>query len=62
MSAADTRAVIERFANTRRELGAEDFAAYAFLAMGLLADQAPEVLSFILDRTDSLLAPAGATS
>lgn len=55
MSAVESRAVIERFAETRRELGAEDFAAYAFLALGILADQAPEVLSFVLDRTDGLL-------
>jgi hypothetical protein len=58
MSAAESRAVIDRMVGVRKELGAEDFAAYAVLTFGILADQAPEVLTFILDRADSLLGKA----
>ena len=55
MSAAETRAVVDRLATIRASLGWEDFAAYALLALGLLADQAPEVVTFVLDRADALL-------
>ena len=56
MSAAQSRAVVERMAAKREELGAEDFGAYAFLAFGLFAWQAPEVVEFIFDRADERLA------
>lgn len=52
MSAAESRAVIDRLAAKRQALGAEDFAAYGFLVLGLLDHQAPDVLAFILDRAD----------
>lgn len=52
MSAADSRAAIERVADKRAELGAQEFAAYAFLALGILGWSAPDVLAFVLDRTD----------
>ena len=52
MSAADSKAAVDRVAAKRRELGAEGFAAYAFLALGLLGWHAPDALQFILDRTD----------
>ena len=54
MSAADSAAAVTRVAEKRSELGAEDFGAYAFLALGLLAHQAPEVVQFILDRADDM--------
>ncbi len=57
MSAAQSEAVIERLAGIRQERGAEDFAAYAFLALGILGWQAPDVLGFILDRADALATP-----
>lgn len=52
MSAVDTARAIERLADKREELGVEDFSAYTFLAFGILAGQAPEVVEFILDRAD----------
>lgn len=55
MSAADTQAVIDRIGAKRAELGAEDFAAYAFLALGILSGSAPEVVEFIFDRADDAL-------
>ena len=54
MSAAESRAAVERVASIRKELGAEDFGVYAFLALGMLAHQAPEVVEFMLDRADAL--------
>ena len=47
---------IERIADCRFELGSDDFAVYAFLALGILATHAPDVAEFILDRTDERLA------
>lgn len=55
MGAAASEAAVDRVAAKRRELGAEDFGAYAFLVLGLLAHQAPEVVEFLLDRADSQL-------
>jgi uncharacterized membrane protein len=52
VSAAQSEAVVDRLAAKHKELGAEDFAAYAFLTLGLLAHHAPEVVAFILDRAD----------
>ena len=52
MSTAESRAAVDRVAAKRTELGAEDFGAYAFAALGLLAYQAPEVVQFVLDQTD----------
>lgn len=52
MSAAESKAVIARMAETREALGAEDFAAYAFLVLGILGWHAPDVLAFVLDRAD----------
>lgn len=57
MSAHDSERAVDRIAAKRKELGAEDFAAYAFLALGLLGYQAPDVLHFILDRTDERVTP-----
>lgn len=57
MSAAASAAAVERLAAIRHDLGAEDFGAYAFLALGLLAHQAPEVVDFILDRADAIANP-----
>lgn len=57
MSAADTRFAIDRVAAKRRELGAEDFGAYAFLVLGILAGQAPEVVEFVMDRADERTTP-----
>lgn len=54
MSAVDSATAVARVGEKRAELGAEDFAAYAFLALGLLAHQAPEVVQFILDRADDM--------
>ena len=54
MSATQSEAAIERLAKIRQEQGAEDFAAYAFLALSLLGWQAPDVLGFILDHADAL--------
>jgi hypothetical protein len=51
------RAAIERVVERRTELGPSDFAAYAFLAFGILAGNAPDVLMFILDRTDERVLP-----
>ncbi len=52
MSAARSEAAVDRVAAKRDELGAEGFAAYAFLVLGLLAHQAPEVVEFLLDQAD----------
>lgn len=46
---------VTRVATKRQELGVDDFSAYAFLALSLLAWQAPEVVEFILDRADEKL-------
>lgn len=53
MSAAESEAVIDRLATARKDMGAQDFAAYAFLTLGLLAWHAPDVVTFILDRADA---------
>lgn len=55
MSAADSKAVVDRLAAKRQGLGAEDFGAYAFLVLGMLAYQAPDVAEFLLDRADERL-------
>ena len=55
MSAAQTKAAVARVAGKRADLGAEDFGAYAFLVLGILAHQAPEVVEFVLDRADDAL-------
>lgn len=55
MSAVDTARAIERLADKRTDLGVEDFSAYIFLAFGILASQAPEVVEFILDRADEVV-------
>lgn len=52
MSAPESEAALARLAAKREELGAEDFAAYAFLVLGLLGWQEPAVLTFLLDRAD----------
>lgn len=43
---------IERLAAIRKDKGAENFGAYAFLALGILGWQQPDVLTFLLDRAD----------
>lgn len=58
MSAADSEAVIDRLAAAHKDMGAEDFAAYAFLTLGLLAWHAPDVVAFILDRADAQIGAA----
>lgn len=55
MSAAASEAAVERVAAKRQELGAEDFAAYALLALGMLGYAEPDVLHFVLDRADEKL-------
>lgn len=55
MTAAESREAVDRVATKRQELGAEDFAAYAFLVLGMLAYQAPEVVAFVMDRADESL-------
>lgn len=55
MTAAESRAAVDRVAAKRQELGAEDFAAYALLVLGMLAYQAPEVVAFVMDRADESL-------
>lgn len=55
MSAAESRAAVDRVASKRQELGAEDFGAYAFLVLGMLAYHAPEVVAFVMDRADERL-------
>lgn len=55
MTAAESRAAVDLVAAKRQELGAEDFAAYAFLVLGMLAYQAPEVVAFVMDRADESL-------
>lgn len=55
MSTAESKMAVDRVAAKRKELGAEDFGAYAFLALGILAHQAPEVVEFVMDRADSFL-------
>jgi hypothetical protein len=52
MSGAASEAAISRIATKRRDLGAEDFGAYAFLVLSMLGWQEPAVLDFILDRAD----------
>lgn len=58
MSTEQTRAAIDRVVEKRIELGAEDFSAYAIVALSILASDAPEVVEFILDRTDERTEPA----
>ena len=55
MSAALSRQAVDRVAAKRQELGAEDFAAYAFLVLGMLAYHAPETVEFVMDRADEQL-------
>lgn len=52
MSASESEVAIKRLAGKRRDLGAEDFGAYAFLVLGILGWQQPDVLAFLLDRAD----------
>jgi hypothetical protein len=61
MSAAESKAAVDRVAAKRKELGAEAFGAYAFLALGGLAHQAPEVVQFVLDQADALTSGDGPT-
>jgi hypothetical protein len=60
MSAADSKAAVDRLAAKRAEHGPEGFAAYAFLVLGILGYQTPEVLMFLLDQADRSLAEDGA--
>lgn len=55
MTAAESREAVDRVATKRQELGAEDFAAYSFLVLGMLAYQAPEVVAIVMDRADESL-------
>ena len=55
MSADESKAAVERIAAKCKELGDEDFGTYAFLALGFLAWNAPDVLHFIFDRADAQL-------
>jgi hypothetical protein len=55
VSAAESIAAVDRLAAKYDEQGAQGFAGYAFLALGLLAHQAPEVVMFIMDRADERL-------
>ena len=60
MSAAASEAAVDRVAAKRQELGAEDFGAYAFLVLGMLAHHAPEVVNFMMDRADANLSDVSA--
>ena len=55
MSAYESHSALDRLAAKREALGAEDFGAYAFLMLGLLAHQAPDVVQFVMDRADERL-------
>ena len=61
MSAAESRAVITRLGDEYRELG-DEWGTYALVALSMLADSAPEVVTFILDRVDAKLAEMQVTS
>lgn len=52
MSAAESEAAVDALAAKRREMGINDFSRYAFVALGILGWNAPEVLTFVLDRAD----------
>lgn len=52
MSAHESEAAVDRVAAKRTELGAEDFGAYAFLVLAMLAYSSPETVNFLLDRAD----------
>lgn len=52
MSAAATQAVMDRLAGRLEPMTHEQGRAYLFLAFAILANQAPEVVAFILDRAD----------
>lgn len=54
MSAAMSAAAVERVAGKREALGAEDFGAYAFLVLGILAYQAPDVVQFVMDQAEQV--------
>lgn len=56
MSTVQSETAVDRVAAKRKQLGAEDFGAYAFLVLGMLAHQAPEVVDFLLNRADELTA------
>lgn len=46
---------VDRLAEKRREMGALDFAEYAFLVLGMLGTHSPDVLEFLLDQADRAL-------
>lgn len=52
MSAAQSEAAVDRVAAKREDLGAEAFGAFAFMVLGLLAHQAPEVVEFLFDLAE----------
>lgn len=56
MSAAQTEAVMTRLAGRLEPMTHEQGRAYLFLAFGILAHQAPEVVDFVLDRADDRVA------
>ena len=56
MSAAHTEAVLQRLADRLEPMTHEQGRGYLFLAVGILAHQAPEVVEFILDRADEQVA------
>lgn len=56
MSAAQTEAVMTRLAGRLEPMTHEQGRAYLFLAFGILAHQAPEVVDFVLDRADERVA------
>lgn len=60
-SAAESAAAVDRVAAKREELGAVEFGAYAFMVLGLLAHQAPEVVEFLLTQADRQIARASMT-
>lgn len=55
MSTAESEAAVDRVAAKRQELGVENFGAYAFLVLAMLAHQAPEVVTFVMDQADRRL-------
>lgn len=61
MSAADSEAAVDRLAEyAARHDDPAERAQHLFLALGILAWNAPEVLHFILDRANEQTAPSGA--
>lgn len=51
----DQRQALDRLGNKLAAMPGEDHAAYMFLALSILGQNAPDVLTFLLDRADAKL-------